>query len=147
MVIINNEWRGNCLITKAADTIKTPVETIVKCHTNRNYGQMLGIEYTKFQADSDRIQCTFQQKFAFKKFDMNFVKKISRNIDHVDVYFKTVDSMVDLRGKWTVTPTPDGSNIKLIQRTVVPGWAIYVPGVEQLITGKVKKIFEQMKNI
>ena len=147
MVIINNEWRGNILITKANDFVKTPVETIVKCHTKRNYGQMLGIEYTKFQADGDRIQCTFQQKFAFKKFDMNFVKKISRNINHVDIKFKTVNSMVDLRGKWSVTPTPIGSNIKLVQRTVVPGWALYVPGVEQLITGKVRRIFEQMKDI
>jgi hypothetical protein len=147
MVIINNKWCGNILITNAVDFVKTPVETIVKCHTKRNYGQMLGIEYTKFQADGDRIQCTFQQKFAFKKFDMNFVKRISRNTDHVDVHFKTVDSMVDLRGKWSITPTQNGSNIKLIQRTVVPGWAIYVPGVEQLITGKVKKIFEQMKDI
>ena len=39
MVIINNEWRGNILITKANDFVKTPVETIVKCHTKRNYGQ------------------------------------------------------------------------------------------------------------
>ena len=147
MVIINNKWCGNILITNAVDFVKTPMETIVKCHTKRNYGQMLGIEYTKFQADGDRIQCTFQQKFAFKKFDMNFVKKISRNTDRVDIKFKTVNSMVDLRGKWSITPTPIGSNIKLVQRTVVPGWAIYVPGVEQLITGKVKKIFEQMKNI
>ena len=147
MVIISNEWCDNCLITKANDFVKTPVETIVKCHTKRNYGQMLGIDYTKFQADGDRIQCTFQQKFAFKKFDMNFVKKISRNTDHVDIYFKTVGSMVDLRGKWSITPTPIGSNLKLVQRTVVPYWAQYVPGVEQLITGKVKKIFEQMKNM
>lgn len=147
MVIINNEWRGNILITKANDFVKTPVETIVKCHTKRKYGQMLGIEYTQFQADGDRIQCTFQQKFAFKKFDMNFVKRISRNTDHVDIKFKTVDSVVDLRGKWSVTPTPIGSNIKLVQRTVVPGWSLYVPGVEQLITGTVERIFEQMKNI
>lgn len=147
MVTIINEWRGNVLITNAVDFVKTPVETIVKCHTARNYGQMLGIEYTKFQADGDRIQCTFQQKFAFKKFDMNFVKKISRNANYVDIHFKTVDSMVDLRGKWSITPTPIGSNLKLVQRTVVPYWAQYVPGVEQLITGKVKKIFEQMKNM
>lgn len=147
MVIINNEWRGNVLITKATDFVKTPVETIVKCHTTRNYGQMLGIDYTKFQTDGDRIQCTFQQKFAFKKFDMNFVKRISRNTDRVDVYFKTIDSIVDLRGKWSVMPTSNGSNLKLIQRTVVPGWAFYVPGVEHLITGKVKNIFEQMKDI
>jgi hypothetical protein len=108
---------------------------------------MLGIGYTKFQVDGDLIRCTFQQKFAFKKFDMNFVKRITRNTDRVDIKFKTIDSMVDLRGKWSITPTPIGSNIKLVQRTVVPGWAIYVPGVEQLITGKVKKIFEQMKNV
>ena len=107
---------------------------------------MLGIDYTKFQVDDDRIQCTFQQQFAFKKFDMNFVKRITRNTNSVDIHFKTVNSMVDLRGKWTVTPTPIGSNVKLVQRTVVPGWAIYVPGVEQLITGKIKRIFEQMKN-
>jgi len=147
MVIISNEWRGNCLITRANDFVKTPVETIVKCHTNKDYGKMLGIDYTKFQVDEDRIQCTFQQKFAFKKFDMNFVKRITRLDDRMDIQFKTVNSMVDLRGKWSVTPTPIGSNIKLVQRTVVPGWALYVPGVEQLITGKVKRIFEQMKNI
>jgi len=147
MVIINNEWRGNCLMTRANDFIKTPPETVVQLHTMRNYGKMLGIDYTKFQADGDRIQCTFQQKFAFKKFDMNFVKRITRLDDHVDIKFKTVNSMVDLRGKWSVTPTQNGSNIKLFQRTVVPGWAIYVPGVEQLITGKIKNIFEQMKNI
>jgi len=147
MVIINNKWRGNCLITKANDCVKTPVETIVKLHTKKDYGKMLGIGYTKFQVDGDLIRCTFQQKFAFKKFDMNFVKRITRNTDRVDIKFKTIDSMVDLRGKWSITPTPIGSNIKLVQRTVVPGWAIYVPGVEQLITGKVKKIFEQMKNV
>jgi hypothetical protein len=147
MVIINNEWRGNILLTNAADFVKTPVETIVKCHTARNYGQMLGIDYTKFQVDGDLIQCTFQQKFAFKTFDMNFVKKISRNIDHVDIHFKTMDSVVDLRGKWSLTSTPFGSNLKLVQRIIVPSWALYVPGVEQLITGKITKIFEQMKNI
>ena len=78
---------------------------------------------------------------------MNFVKRITRLDDRVDIQFKTVNSMVDLRGKWSVTPTPIGSNIKLVQRTVVPGWALYVPGVEQLISGKVKRIFEQMKNM
>ena len=147
MVFISNEWRGNCLITRANDFVKTPVETIVNCHTNKDYGKLLGIDYTKFQVDGDWIQCTFQQKFAFKKFDMNFVKRITRLDDRVDIKFKTVNSMVDLRGKWSVTPTPIGSNIKLVQRTVVPGWALYVPGVEQLITGKVKRIFEQMKDI
>jgi hypothetical protein len=78
---------------------------------------------------------------------MNFVKRITRLDDHVDIHFKTVNSMVDLRGRWSVTPTPIGSNIKLVQRTVVPGWALYVPGVEQLITGKVRNIFKQMKDI
>jgi len=147
MVIINNEWRGNILITNAIDFVKTPPETVVKLHTKKEYGKMLGIDYTKFQVVGDRIQCTFQQKFAFKKFDMNFVKRITRLDDHVDIHFKTVNSMVDLHGFWSVTPTPIGSNIKLVQRTVVPGWALYVPGVEQLITGKVKRIFDQMKNI
>ena len=147
MVIINNEWRGNCLITRANDFIKTPPETVVKMHTKKEYGKLLGIDYTKFQVDGDWIQCTFQQKFAFKKFDMNFVKRITRLDDRVDIKFKTVNSMVDLRGKWSVTPTPIGSNIKLVQRTIVPGWAIYVPGVEQLITGKVRNIFKQMKDI
>ena len=147
MVFIRNDWHGNCLITKANDFVKTSPETIVKCHTNRNYGKMLGIDYTKFEVDGDRIQCTFQQKFAFKKFDMNFVKKITKHDDRIDIQFKTVNSLIDLRGKWSVTPTPDGSDIKLIQKTVVPGWARYVPGAEQLISGKVKNIFEQMKNL
>lgn len=147
MVNIRNDWHGNCLITKANDSVKTPLDTIVNCHTQRSYGKMLGIEYTKFHADDDLVQCTFQQKFAFKKFDMNFVKRITRHNDHVDIRFKTVNSMVDLRGKWSVTSTPNGSNVTLIQKTNVPGWALYVPGVEHLITGKVKRIFEQMQDI
>ena len=144
MVNIRNDWHGNCLITKASDLVKTPLETVVKLHMNRNYGKMLGIEYTKFQVDGDLVRCTFQQRFLFKKFDMNFVKRITRHTDRVDIRFKTVNSMVDLRGKWSVTPTPNGSNVTLIQRTVVPGWARYAPGVEQLISGKVKRIFEQI---
>ena len=144
MVNIGNDWHGNCLITKASDLVKTPLETVVKLHMNRNYGKMLGIEYTKFQVDGDLVRCTFQQRFLFKKFDMNFVKRITRHTDRVDIRFKTVNSMVDLRGKWSVTPTPNGSNVTLIQRTVVPGWARYAPGVEQLISGKVKRIFEQI---
>jgi hypothetical protein len=147
MVIINNKWCGNILITNATDFVKTPPETVVKLHTKKEYGKMLGIDYTKFQVDGDWIQCTFQQRFSFKKFDMNFVKRITRLDDRVDIKFKTVNSMVDLRGKWSVTPTPIGSNIKLVQRTIVPGWALYVPGVEQLITGKVRNIFKQMKDI
>ena len=147
MVHISSEWQGNVLLTKATDFVKTPPETVVKLHTKKEYGKMLGIDYTKFQVDDDMIQCTFQQKFAFKKFDMNFVKKITILDDRVDIKFKTVNSMVDLRGKWSVTPTPIGSNIKLVQRTIVPGWALYVPGVEQLITGKVRNIFKQMKDI
>lgn len=146
-MIINNAWNGNILTTKACDIVKTPSETIIKSHTNKNYGKMLGIEYTKFETDGDLIRCTFQQRFAFKKFDMNFVKKIMRYDDRVDIVFKTVDSMVNMRGKWSVVPTSSGSYIMLNQRTVVPGWARHIPGVEQLITGKVKKIFEQMKNI
>jgi hypothetical protein len=147
MVFIRNDWRGDCLITKANDFVKTPSETVVKCHTNINYGKMLGIDYTKFEVDGDIIRCTFQQKFAFKKFDMNFVKKITKHDDRIDIHFKTVNSLIDLRGKWSVMPTPDGSDIKLIQKTVVPVWARYVPGAEQLISGKIKRIFEQMKNI
>ena len=146
-MIINNSWNGNTLTTKACDIVKTPSETIIKGHTKRDYGKMLGIEYTKFETDGDRIQCTFQQKFAFKKFDMNFVKTITRYDDRVVIAFKTVNSMVDLRGKWSVVPTSSGSYIMLTQRTVVPGWALSIPGVERLITGKVKKIFEQMRNI
>jgi hypothetical protein len=146
MVIIDNEWRGNCLITKANDCVKTPLETIVKCHTERSYGKMLGIDYTKFEADGDRIKCSFQQKLAFKKFDMNFVKKITRSDDRVDIKFKTVDSVVNLHGSWAITPTTGGSNVTLVQNTIIPGWARYIPGVEQLITGKVKKVFEEMKN-
>ena len=147
MVNIRNDWRGNCLITKANDTVKAPADIIVDSHVRRDYGKMLGIDYTKFEVDGNRIQCTFQQKFAFKKFDMNFVKKITKHDDRIDIQFKTVNSLIDLRGKWSVTPTPNGSDIKLIQKTVVPGWARYVPGAEQLISGKVKNIFEQMKNL
>ena len=147
MVNIGNDWHGNCLITKANDSVKTSLDTIVNCHTQRSYGKMLGIEYTKFHADDGLIRCTFQQKFAFKKFDMNFVKRITRHNDRVDIRFKTVNSMVDLRGKWSVTSTPNGSNVTLIQKTNVPGWARYAPGVEQLISGKVRNIFKQMMDI
>lgn len=147
MVNIRNDWRGDCLITKANDTVKASSDIIVDSHVRRDYGKMLGIDYTKFEVDGDRIQCTFQQKFAFKKFDMNFVKKITKHDDRIDIHFKTVNSLIDLRGKWTVLPMTEGSNIKLIQKTVVPGWARYVPGAEQLISGKIKRIFEQMKDL
>ena len=146
-MIINNTWNENILTTKACDIIKTPSETVVKSHTNKDYGKMLGIEYTKFETNNDIIRCTFQQKFAFKTFDMNFVKKITRHEDRVDITFQTVNSLVDMRGKWSVIPTSSGSYIMLNQNTVVPGWARYVPGVEQLITGKVRMIFKQMKDI
>ena len=146
-MIINNTWNENILTTKACDIIKTPSETVVKSHTNKDYGKMLGIEYTKFETNNDIIRCTFQQKFAFKTFDMNFVKKITRHEDRVDITFQTVNSLVDMRGKWSVIPTSSGSYIMLNQNTVVPGWARYVPGAEHLISGKVKKIFKQMKDI
>ena len=78
MVLISNEWRENCLITRACDNVKSSLNTVVGCHTKKDYGKMLGIEYTKFETNEDIIRCAFQQKFAFKKFDMNFVKKITK---------------------------------------------------------------------
>ena len=95
-MIINNTWNENILTTKACDIIKTPSETVVKSHTNKDYGKMLGIEYTKFETNNDIIRCTFQQKFAFKTFDMNFVKKITRHEDRVDITFQTVNSLVEM---------------------------------------------------
>jgi len=147
MVLIESKWKGNTLISQAVEIIDISPDAIVKAHTQRSYGKLMGIEYTDFQKDNNIIKCSFQQKFAFKNLDMHFVKKIDTYDDRVVVKFKTVNSMVDLRGKWSVTPTPFGSNIKLVQRTVVPGWARWLPGVEHLISGKITRIFEQMNDI
>ena len=147
MVHIISKWHGDTLITTAHDHVKTPMETIVQCHTKKEYGKLMGIDYTKFHVDGDRIQCTFRQKFAFKKFDMNFIKRITRNTDSVDIKFKTINSMVYLRGKWNIIPMQRGSKLTLVQKTDVPRWARWLPGVEHLISGKIKRIFEQMNDI
>jgi hypothetical protein len=147
MVHIISTWRDNTLIINAHDHVKTPPETVIKMHTKEEYGKVLGTDYTKFQIDGDLIRCTFQQKFAFKKFDMNFVKRITRNTDSVDIKFKTVNSMVDLRGKWTITPMHHGSKLTLVQKTDIPRWARWLPGVEHLITGKITRIFEHFTRL
>lgn len=150
MVDIQSHFVGNALVTNARGHVETPLENIVCCHTDRGYGKLLGIEYTRFQTHKDRIiHCTFQQKFAFKTFDMNFVKRIEKTCNGVDIKFRTVDSLVDLQGKWSVRSTPGGgSDVYLSQKTHIPEWALF-PGVKNvvknLITRRIKGIYKQLE--
>lgn len=150
MVDIQSHFVGNALVTNARGHVKTPLEIIVSCHTDRGYGKLLGIEYTKFQTHGDGIiHCTFRQKFAFKTFDMNFVKRIKTTCNGVDIKFKTVESLVDLQGKWSVRSTlGGGSDVYLSQKTNIPTWALF-PGVKNvvknLMTHRIQGIYKQLE--
>jgi hypothetical protein len=125
----------------------TPPDTVAKTHTKRGYGKLMGIDYTRFEVDDNTIKCSFQQKFAFKTLTMNFVKQLQKVDDMNIIFYHTVDSPVDLRGRWIIEPEGRRSRVCLQQVARIPGWARWLPGVEGLITGKIKKIFEQLRAI
>jgi len=147
MVLIETKWKGNTLITRAIETIDTPPDTIAKTHTKRGYGKLMGIDYTRFEMDDNTITCSFQQKFAFKTLTMNFVKEVRKVENKIIIFYHTVDSPANLHGRWIIHPNGRGSKVCLVQESRIPGWARWLPGVESLITGKIKKIFDQLKKI
>lgn len=147
MVLLESKWSKNILMTQAVDTIITPALTVAKTHTKRGYGKLMGIDYTRFEVNDNIIRCSFQQKFAFKTLTMNFVKQIQKVDDMIVIYYNTENSPVDLRGRWIIQDTGKGSKVCLHQHAYIPGWARYLPGVESLINGKIKSIFEQIRKI
>jgi hypothetical protein len=144
---IHTKWEGDILVVEASDHMKTSQETILRCHRNSSYGKLLGIEYSYFKTHGNHIACSFPQKIGPFTYSLTFEKVIERfPFGETRIYFKTIDSIANMNGVWTVQQDARGTLLSLTQETRVPAWTRMFP-VKKIITSKIKKVFEEISTL
>jgi hypothetical protein len=75
---------------------------------------------------------------------LTFEKVIERLPGETNIYFRTVNSIVNMDGVWSITPRGSGSVLTLRQECHVPPWA---PGklAEKVIKSRVEDIFQNFE--
>ena len=142
---ITSRWKDNILIVEASECIKALPKTILKCHTSPSYGKLLGTEYSYFKKHGNYIACSFPQKIGPFTYPLTFEKVIERFPgEETRIYFRTIDSIANITGMWSVQPNSHGTILSLKQETYIPSWARILP-VKKLITSKIQKVFEELK--
>jgi hypothetical protein len=141
---IDSLWNKNVLLVNAEEIVNLPPQTIVKSHISPRHGKILGTEYTNFFRHENHISCSFHQKFGPLKFLLSFEKVIERLPGKTVIHFRTVDSIVNMEGAWSVVPRGSGTLLSLRQECHVPSWA---PGklAEKVIKSRVEDIFKNLK--
>ena len=144
---IQTKWEGDTLVVEASECMKTTKETILRCHTSPAYGKLLGTEYSYFKTHGNHIACSFPQKIGPFTHSLTFEKVIERFPGgETRIYFRTMDSIANITGVWTVQPDTHGTILFLEQETRIPIWARVFP-VKKLVTNKIKKVFEELKTL
>jgi hypothetical protein len=142
--MIKSFWNGNTLVTEAYDSIRTSAETVVRSHTSRSYGKLLGVNYTWFQTQGNHVACSFPQKIGPLQFSLTFEKVVERLPEKTLVHFRTVDSKADITGMWLISPTPMGTFLSLKQETTVPALLKWLP-VKMVVESKIKNVYEKLR--
>lgn len=142
---IDSLWKKNTLLVNAEDVVNLPPQLIVNSHISPRHGKILGTEYSHFYKHENHISCSFHQKFGPLKFLLTFEKVIERFPEKSVIHFRTVNSIVNMEGAWTVKKNGTGTHLTLNQECIVPSWA---PRrlAEKVITRRVEDIFQNFKN-
>jgi hypothetical protein len=72
---------------------------------------------------------------------MTFEKIIERYPWETKVYYKTVDSIADMNGVWTIAPANGRTHLSLVQELNVPTALRWLP-VKSVIEGKIKNAYK-----
>lgn len=142
---IKTHWKNNTLVVNADDTIGLSPQTIVNSHISPRHGKILGTEYSHFFKHGNHISCSFHQKFGPIKFLLTFEKVIERLPGgEAVIHFRTINSIVNMEGQWSIVPRGTGTHLSLRQECPVPSWA---PGMlaEKVIKLRVENIFKNFK--
>lgn len=141
---IDSLWKKNTLLVNAEDVVKLPPQLIVNSHISPRHGKILGTEYAHFYKHENHISCSFHQKFGPLKFLLTFEKIIERLPGETIIHFRTINSMVNMEGSWSIVPRGTGTHLSLKQECIVPSWA---PGklAEKVIKMRVEDIFKNFK--
>ncbi|AGE53719.1 hypothetical protein ATCVGM07011_985L [Acanthocystis turfacea Chlorella virus GM0701.1] len=139
---ISSTWNDGKLVTKANGLVNATSEKVISSHMSENYANVLGVEkYTWFHRKRNHVACSFKQKIGPMSFNMIFEKIIERYPWETKVYYKTIDSVADMIGVWTITPINGRTSLSLVQELHVPAALRWLP-VKSIIEGKVKNAYK-----
>ena len=139
---ISSTWNQGKLVTKATGLVNAPPEDVIKSHMFTSYSSVLGIEkYKWFKRKGNHVACSFKQKIGPLSFNMTFEKIIERYPWETKVYYKTVDSIADMNGVWTIAPANGRTSLSLVQELNVPAALRWLP-VKSVIEGKIKNAYK-----
>jgi len=142
-MIISSTWNHGKLVTKATGLVSTTPETVINSHLVEDYARVLGIEkYSFFKRKRNHVACSFKQKIGPMSFQINFEKIIEHYPWETKVHYRTFDSVADMNGVWTITPSDNGhTSLSLVQELNVPAALRWLP-VRSIIENKVKNAYK-----
>ena len=142
---IDSQWKKNTLLVNAEDVVNLPPQLIVNSHISPRHGKILGTDYSHFYKHENHISCSFHQTFGPMQFLLTFEKIIECFPEKSVIHFRTVNSIVNMEGAWTVKKNGTGTHLSLRQECIVPSWA---PRrlAEKVIKMRVENIFQNFKN-
>jgi hypothetical protein len=74
-------------------------------------------------------------------FNMTFEKIIERYPWETKVYYKTVDSVADMTGMWTISPVNGRTSLSLVQELNVPAALRWLP-IKSVVEKKVENAYK-----
>jgi hypothetical protein len=142
-MIISSTWNHGKLVTKATGLVSATPETVINSHLVEDYARVLGIEkYSFFKRKRNHVACSFKQKIGPMSFQINFEKIIEYYPWETKVHYRTFDSVADMNGVWTITPSNNGrTSLSLVQELDVPTALRWLP-VRSIIESKVKNAYK-----
>jgi hypothetical protein len=142
-MIISSTWNHGKLVTKATGLVSATPETVINSHLVEDYARVLGIEkYSFFKRKRNHVACSFKQKIGPMSFRINFEKIIEHYPWETKVHYRTFDSVADMNGVWTITPSNNGrTSLSLVQELDVPAALRWLP-VRSIIESKVKNAYK-----
>lgn len=139
---ISSTFRNGKLVTKATGLVNATPEKVVSSHVSEDYASVLDIEkYDWFMRKRNHVACSFRQKVGPLSFQMTFEKIIERFPWETKVHYKTMDSVANITGVWTIAPANGRTSLSLVQELDVPAALRWLP-VRSIIEGKVKNAYK-----
>jgi hypothetical protein len=139
---ISSTFQNGKLVTKATGIVNASPDKVMNSHTSENYASVLGIEkYEWFHRKRNHVACSFKQKIGPMSFNMTFEKIIERYPWETKVYYKTVDSVADMTGMWTIAPVNGRTSLSLVQELNVPAALRWLP-IKSVVEKKVENAYK-----
>ncbi|AGE56138.1 hypothetical protein ATCVMO0605SPH_941L [Acanthocystis turfacea Chlorella virus MO0605SPH] len=139
---ISSTWQNGKLVTKATGIVNASPDKVLNSHTSENYASVIGIEkYTWFHRKRNHVACSFKQKIGPMSFNMTFEKIIERYPWDTKVHYRTLDSVADMTGVWTIAPVHDRTSLSLVQELNVPAALRWLP-IKSAVEKKVENAYK-----